>query len=158
MGHYVGLRFTAKLKPEFVDVVALLLEVGKSTTSAWKFAALASIDERHSFLLPWSEQDRAGQIPFGYPQDMPEGWEPLNELDEGTWRVCCATKNEVTLEYFITNVLPQMSIEVPSCETCIEAGHPEHPRAEGRPRTRIADPAMLALAHALRQVEQLDGS
>lgn len=154
MGHYVGLRFSAKLKPEFIDVVALLLEVGKSTLTAWRYVALASHDERHAFLLPWSELDRAGQIPFGSAEEV--AWESRNELDGDVWCVCCATKNEQTLEYFIMEILPRMSLEVPFCETCIEAGHPEHPYATGYPATRIADPAMLALADALRQVEQLE--
>lgn len=156
VGHYVGLRFTAKLKPEFIDVVALLLEVGRSTLTAWKYVALASTDERHAFLLPWSEQDRAGHIPFGNAQSASYAWESTNTLEEDTWTVCCALKNEHTLEYFLTKVLPNMALEVPFCETITEGGHPEHPHDDGHPKTRIADPALLALAEALRQVEQVE--
>lgn len=81
-------------------------------------------------------------------------WEATNELEGDLWRVCCATKNGQTLRYFLIEVLPRMSLEVPFCETCIEAGHPEHLNDPGTPRTYLIDPAMRALADALLEVER----
>lgn len=153
MGHYIGLRFSAKLKPEFINIVAQLLEIGKSTRGAWHHVALQALDA--GFLLAWSAEDRADQIPFGYPQDMPTDWEARNNLNEDVWSVCCATKNEQTLRYFLKEVLPKMSLEVPFCEVCVEAGHPEHPTACGIPQTVVVDPAMRALEEALRELDRL---
>lgn len=153
MGHYIGLRFTAKLKPEFVEVVARLLDVGESTRTAWHHVALQTLDA--DFLLTWSEQDRASHIPFGYPQGMPADWEARNTLNEDIWSVCCATKNERTLRYFLEEVLIRMSLEIPFCEVCIEADHPSFPSATGVPRAYKIDPAMRALAAAFLELDQL---
>lgn len=135
-------------------MVGLLLDAGRRTPftkAAWRYVALASADERHHFLREWGEQDRAGHIPFGYPQNMPMDWEPQNELDGDIWRVCCGTKNEDTIEYFITEVLPRMSLEVLFCETCVEDGHPDYRVAMGgQPRMRLVG----HLGAALRQVDQ----
>lgn len=155
VGHYIGLRFTAKLKPEFVHVVDRLLDVAKSMSGAWRIIALETLDA--DFLWSWAEQDRANQIPFGYPQDMPEDWEYRNNLTEDTWSVCCATKNERTLKYFLEEVLIKMSLEIPFCEVCVAEGHPEI-TSDGVPKTIVLDPAMRALSAALLELEQLHAS
>lgn len=155
MGHYIGLRFTAKLRPEFVHVVDRLLDVGKSTLGAWHVIALETLDA--DFLLPWSEQDRANQIPFGSVVDMPEDWEDRNTLSENVWSVCCSTKNERTIRYFLEEVLIKMSLEIPFCEVCVADGHPELP-SDGVPKTIVLDPAMRALSAALLELEQLHAS
>jgi hypothetical protein len=155
VGHYIGLRFTAKLRPEFVHVVDRLLDVGKSTLGAWHVIALETRDA--PFLLPWSEKDRADQIPFGYPQDMPLDWDSMNALDGDVWSVCCATKSESTLRYFLEEVLIKMSLEIPFCEVCIAEGHPDL-SSSGVPQMYVIDPAMRSLAAALLEVEQLQAA
>lgn len=155
MGHYIGLRFTAKLKPEFVPVVARLLDVGQSTTRAWHIIACETLGT--DFLLAWAAYDRAAQIPFGAVIDMPEDWKDRNTLNEDIWSVCCSTKNEKTIKYFLEEVLLRMSLEIPFCEVCVADNHPEIP-SDGVPKTYVIDPAMRALAAALLELDQLRAS
>jgi hypothetical protein len=157
VGHYVGLRFAAKLKPEFVEVIRRLNNVPIGwAPSSWDWALL-KLPKDH-FLVFWAKQDRAISIPFGPPSGMPEDWDHKNDLSGDTWSVCCSSKNAQTIEYFLSEVLPTMSLEVPFCETCIERGHPEYAPEHCGPKTRQVDPAMLSLGKALRELDKLNSA
>jgi hypothetical protein len=105
VGHYIGLRFSAKLKPDFIHVVRDFYRFAKKDgRTAWREVSL--LYPSHLFLSAWAQQDRAHLLPLG--ADMPDGWEWESSLLDNRWRVCCGMKNKDTIDYFLQNVLPHM--------------------------------------------------
>ena len=100
MGMYTGLRFSARLKPEYVDQIQALIDSDMICPSPWEAF-------EHESIKAFATFPRSSMIPFGSICYMPDGWDQTNRIEDGLWHVCCSLKNysgEVTK--FINSVLP----------------------------------------------------
>lgn len=124
MGMYTGLRVTAKIKPEFSDLIRHLHEIDPFVWSnRWERAMDVSgvrFDE-------WLAFDRCNQIPFGMLCYMPDDFGRTDEGDHEydpdirIWEFACSLKNyEGEIKFFVEKVLKVISEEIYRCESLYE--------------------------------------
>ncbi len=124
MGEYTGLRLTADLSPQGVEVVSRLM-----TTRAWA-VAVCGLDEMPSTdedaIDEWLALGRVDFIPFGASAYLDGEYDIAPEHKGTRWSFGCSLKNyEDEIEGFLSHVLPWLIARPCVAHTRLEAEEEE---------------------------------
>lgn len=110
MGEYTGIRFHATLNETGAKVASLLANPHIDFT--WEMVAEVLGQTSPIDLRAWLQRDRINFIPHGAVKHIIPGWKRTNSMTGAKrcrkWTVCCAVKDPHVVDYFLTNILPQL--------------------------------------------------